>query len=53
MAIFMAKTWFLWWTIAAVVIVRWFQVAAVFGDAAATSSQNDAAGIIKESKICA
>jgi hypothetical protein len=28
MAEFFSKTWFLWWAIAVVVIVRWFQVAA-------------------------
>jgi len=27
MAEFFSKTWFLWWAIAVVIIVRWFQVA--------------------------
>jgi len=28
MLAFFAKTWFLWWSFAVVVILRWFQVAA-------------------------
>ncbi len=26
---FIAKTWFLWWAVAAVIIIRWFSVVAV------------------------
>jgi hypothetical protein len=28
MAVFFAKTWFLWWAFAIVIITRWFHVAA-------------------------
>jgi hypothetical protein len=28
MAVFFAKTWFLWWALAVVIITRWFRVAA-------------------------
>jgi hypothetical protein len=28
MAAFFAKTWFLWWALAVVIITRWFRVAA-------------------------
>ncbi len=29
MATFFANTWFLWWMVAVVIVVRWFHVAAV------------------------
>ena len=29
MAAFFAKTWFLWWMVAVVIVMRWFHVAGV------------------------
>jgi hypothetical protein len=43
MAAFLAKTWFIWWTVAVVVIMRWFQVAVADHTSAASSSNGDAA----------
>jgi hypothetical protein len=40
MTAFLARTWFIWWTVAVLVIMRWFQVA-THNDGSTVSSLND------------
>jgi hypothetical protein len=40
MTAFLARTWFIWWPVAVVVITRWFQVATA-NDGSMVSSPND------------
>jgi hypothetical protein len=42
MALFLARTWFLWWTVVAVMIVRWFYVASARRASEFPGSSNDA-----------
>jgi hypothetical protein len=44
MAAFFARTWFIWWTVAVVVIVRWFQVAGASETETIPSPSDGAAG---------
>lgn len=44
MTAFLARTWFIWWTVAVVIIMRWFQVAAADETPMASSATDGGAG---------